>query len=404
MRPLEEVLQQIQAMRNGPSLTGIALLFGLALAACSLGEEGSAATSSGGGQRAPGAGAERFYRQLLAQHGENYNSCLQEVEPVLAPGRPSPLRSPPPARRDLNVVVAFDSSGSMAGKVVEGAKIEVAKTAVERFLGSLPLGARVGLVVYGHRGSNQPAGQAVSCAGVEERYALDELDPARLAQGVRSFQPTGYTPLAAAIRKAGDALAGHAGETNENVVYVVSDGLETCGGDPVAAARDLHESNAKAIVNIIGFDVVNADQRQLRAVAQAGGGQFFSAGSGVDLNRAFTDSLNILRESRYRAENAVAQSRTAADYGVAMSKFTACIGVKLSREQARLGIALSKLSSEDPNYRYQDYVREQTEQRRSRVETFKRQIDAALSQQREIGLDRLRQDLKALDQEFSAHP
>ena len=53
----------------------------------------------------------------------------------------------------------------MAERVADGSKFELAREAVERFLGGLPREAQVGLVLYGHKGTNQPAGKAASRAG-----------------------------------------------------------------------------------------------------------------------------------------------------------------------------------------------------------------------------------------------
>ena len=69
-------------------------------------------------------------------------------------------------------------------------------------------------------------------------------------------------------------MSGKAEENVENIIYVVSDGIETCGGDPVKAAQAAAISGYRAIVNIIGFDVDNAGQRALKKVAKAGGGKY----------------------------------------------------------------------------------------------------------------------------------
>jgi len=66
-------------------------------------------------------------------------------------------------------------------------------------------------------------------------------------------------------------------------VYVVTDGIETCGGDPVAAAEDLAGSGIQPIVNVIGFQAGDADQEALRAIAEAGGGDYTRADSQQDL-------------------------------------------------------------------------------------------------------------------------
>lgn len=61
-----------------------------------------------------------------------------------------------------------------------------------------------------------------------------------------------------------------ANKPGQNIIYVVSDGIETCDGDSAKEAKELHDSNIKAVVNIIGFDVDSAGQKQLLSVAEAG--------------------------------------------------------------------------------------------------------------------------------------
>jgi hypothetical protein len=57
-------------------------------------------------------------------------------------------------KEHLHVVVALVASGSMGGQVLGGQKMNIDKDAVTRFVNTLPERARVGLVVYGHKGSN----------------------------------------------------------------------------------------------------------------------------------------------------------------------------------------------------------------------------------------------------------
>ena len=57
------------------------------------------------------------------------------------------------------------------------------------------------------------------------------------------------------MEQAHDLLTTYPENENINIVYIVSDGVETCDGDPVAAAKLLQADNIQAQVNIIGFDV-----------------------------------------------------------------------------------------------------------------------------------------------------
>lgn len=65
---------------------------------------------------------------------------------------------------------------------------------------------------------------------------------------------------------------------------MVSDGLETCGGDPVAVARELHEQGLRVTVDIVGFGAGAADTKQLKQIAAAGGGDYFDAKTQADLS------------------------------------------------------------------------------------------------------------------------
>lgn len=54
----------------------------------------------------------------------------------------------------------------------------------------------------------------------------------------------------------------------------ISDGIETCDGDPIKAVSKLRNHQIDATVNIIGFDVDDEGQQQLKEIAEAGGGEY----------------------------------------------------------------------------------------------------------------------------------
>ncbi|MBT2680710.1 VWA domain-containing protein [Bacillus sp. ISL-35] len=184
---------------------------------------------------------------------------------------------------NANVSILLDASGSMAQKVGGKTKMELAKEAINEFLSSMPEGANVSLRVYGHKGSNADSDKKVSCDSTEVVYDLKAYDKAAFASSLDSFKPTGWTPIAKAITEAkGDFEK--AGNDGQNIIYIVSDGVETCDGDPAKAAKELHDSNIAAVVNVIGFNVDSAGQNQLMSVAQAGGGKYETVNSGADFN------------------------------------------------------------------------------------------------------------------------
>ncbi|PRX38476.1 Mg-chelatase subunit ChlD [Planifilum fimeticola] len=224
--------------------------------------------------------ADEAYNHLVSLLAEDYMSIVKELDEldptiktnVKTPGGVNNLEGDTP--KQVNVEILLDASGSMAGRVSGGVKMDLAKEAIRNFVSKLPESAQVALRVYGHKGSNQQKDKELSCKSTEVVYPLGAYDESSFQKSLNKFRPTGWTPLAAAIEQAKSDLSGKTGENVENIVYVVSDGIETCGGDPVKAAKELHESEIQAIVNIIGFDVDNAGQRALKKVAEAGGGKY----------------------------------------------------------------------------------------------------------------------------------
>lgn len=192
---------------------------------------------------------------------------------------------------DQNVMLLLDASGSMAGPDGSGAvKIDAARSALERYAFGVPPNFRLGLEVFGHRGSNQESGKAESCAGIDIVSPLGSLTADSAAGALNQFQPTGYTPLAAALQRAAEAFAGTEGAGNR--VILVTDGIETCEGDPVAAAAALQQAGIAVTVDVVGFDVQGeSDRAALQAIADATGGTYTDARDAALLDSYFDGLL-----------------------------------------------------------------------------------------------------------------
>jgi Ca-activated chloride channel homolog len=231
--------------------------------------------------------SEDAYNRIIAAFAADHQPAFQELEDfditfeeVEAYEKYQEEGGEEKKEDPLNVAILLDASGSMAAKVSGTDKMTAAKEALTKFAEGLPEDANVMLRVYGHKGSNADKDKQLSCGSTEVMYPLDTYEAGAFQESLSKFKPTGWTLLAASIAAAEKDLQGKEGN---NVVYIVSDGIETCDGNPVEAAKKLHESNIKAEVNIIGFDVDNKGQQQLKAVAEAGGGEFQSVSSQKEL-------------------------------------------------------------------------------------------------------------------------
>ncbi|WP_053365889.1 vWA domain-containing protein [Bacillus sp. FJAT-27245] len=194
--------------------------------------------------------------------------------------------------KKVNVVMVIDSSGSMKAKVDGEPKMALAKKSIESLAKELPESVKVSLIAFGHQGTGSDADKAKSCQAVETMYPLNAYDGTAFGNSLKKFDAMGWTPLAAGITMANEQLASQKDDNTENFIYVVSDGIETCDGDPVAAAKKAVEDNTNVKINIIGFDVDDAADQQLKLVAEAGGGEY----SSVKTKRQLEEIKNVWKE------------------------------------------------------------------------------------------------------------
>lgn len=187
-----------------------------------------------------------------------------------------------------NTVLVFDSSGSMAARIGGKSKLDIAKESVGTFVDKLDTKTdNLSVVVYGHKGSSSQVGKLVSCQGIEEIYSMGTVNASLVKSKIATFSANGWTPIADSLEKAKDILLASNFPGVANSVILISDGEETCGGDPIKKARELCQSDIKVVTNVIGFNVAGSEEAQLKAVAEAGCGNYYSVNSQQELDGAF---------------------------------------------------------------------------------------------------------------------
>ncbi|NIH82559.1 vWA domain-containing protein [Amycolatopsis viridis] len=104
-------------------------------------------------------------------------------------------------------MLVLDGSGSMKqADPGSGTKMDAAKNALRRFIGSAPAQAQVGLTVYGTRTGSSDAEKAAGCQDVQVLTPPRTIDKPALTAAVDGIQPSGYTPIGTALRTAAGAL------------------------------------------------------------------------------------------------------------------------------------------------------------------------------------------------------
>ncbi|MCA1027135.1 VWA domain-containing protein [Cytobacillus kochii] len=211
-------------------------------------------------------------------------------------------------KKNYNVAILLDASGSMGALENGKTRMELAKEAINQFVDSLPEKAKVSLTVYGHKGTGDEADKEVSCSTVEQVYSLSAYDSKEFTNALGKFNPAGWTPMTKAVEQAMVNLESHDGSENTNIIYLVSDGIETCGGNPVQAMEKLSDSNLSPVVQIIGYQVNNDGLTQLKEMARAANGQFINVQNQEDLKAEFkrtTEMAEVWSEWHRNSNDAI---------------------------------------------------------------------------------------------------
>ena len=181
------------------------------------------------------------------------------------------------------VEIILDASGSMLQKLGKERRIDIAKKTLTRLTTTgIPAGTPFAFRVFGRE---------VDSCQTDLDIALGPLDAAAVAARIAKLEAKNgaRTPIGASLDKVADDLKGVRGE---RLVILLTDGEETCGGDPAAAIEELRKSGVAVRVNIVGFAIDDAKlAATFRHWSDAGGGLYFDARDAASLDEALMQSL-----------------------------------------------------------------------------------------------------------------
>ncbi len=131
----------------------------------------------------------------------------------------------------------LDASGSMLAPWDTGTRMDAAKELLAFMVDSLRTNPQVelGLRVYGHQAQRQKN----DCLDSKLEVGFSRNNHDAIIKTLRSIQPKGNTPLAYSLEQAAKDFP--ASDQYRNILILITDGLESCGGDPCAVSLALQK-------------------------------------------------------------------------------------------------------------------------------------------------------------------
>lgn len=191
-----------------------------------------------------------------------------------------------------DAMLVFDASGSMSGMEEWGSssltsRIDDARKALAKALPNVTPYRRLGLMTYG-------PGPVGHCNNIVLNMRPEFNAGPNIMAEVNRIVPDGRTPLTSAVSQAVDVLDYR---NKAAVVVLVTDGSETCGGQPCELAKSL-SATAKAIkIHVIGYrlqDIISTRDQgitDMKCLAERTGGLFIGVESIEELVTALNKTL-----------------------------------------------------------------------------------------------------------------
>lgn len=174
-----------------------------------------------------------------------------------------------------NFLYIFDASGSMAQKMENRTKFDIAKEILIETVNELPRDVGVSLLYFGS--------VSKKTKNIQFAVPLKNKNKEKMREEIDKLRPGGLTPLAESLSIAAAELEK---ENTDAIFIVITDGKEKCGGNPIKVIQDLAKKGQNIEIHIIGLAVNDETRDQLEKIAAAGGGYFYDATSAMQLKNS----------------------------------------------------------------------------------------------------------------------
>jgi len=152
------------------------------------------------------------------------------------------------------ILIIFDFSNSMFGIWESDSKINVARKIVSKMVDSLGRNPNVELALrcYGHQKKYPPQ----DCDDTKLEVPFGKDNAWLIKSKITKLNPSGTTPIAQSLEA---CAADFPDKRARNIVLLITDGKEECGGDPCAISAALQSKGITLRPFIVGVGVLDAD-------------------------------------------------------------------------------------------------------------------------------------------------
>lgn len=208
-------------------------------------------------------------------------SCIFAVFLLLS-SISSVAAEPAKAEPSTYVEILLDASGSMQAQIGKEAKIAIAKKVLGELVDSMKgrEDLAIGVRVYGHQFDKS----VKNCQDSKLEIPFGKADPAKVRDLISRIKAQGQTPIAYSLNETAKDFPTRADIKKLNIL--ITDGLESCDGDPCAAAKAIAAKGVDVKMHVVGFDLKTGELEKLKCLVDPSGGLLLGAKNASELKDA----------------------------------------------------------------------------------------------------------------------
>lgn len=172
------------------------------------------------------------------------------------------------APRTTRILFLLDASGSMLAKWEGTDRMTVAKELLSKLVDSLGTypNLELALRVYGHL----PPASRADCENTRLEVPFAARNQEQIKTRIQQLVPKGNTPITYSLQQSASDFP--ANPRSRNVLILITDGQESCAGNPCQTSLALQQKGIFLRPFIVGIGTNQEDNQQLNCI-----GQFFNA-------------------------------------------------------------------------------------------------------------------------------